>query len=100
MAMKNKPVEVQIQIYTDSPTANKVRPWSSLQQCAIRHCSQHDEWLPWDFEPPVINELTHLPVVPHIYIYVYIYIYIYTSMNQVSIGSGNELSPSRRQAII
>ena len=36
------------------------------------------------------NIITHLPLVP----------YIYASVNRVSIGSDNGLSPSRRQAII
>ena len=37
-----------------------------------------------------IDELTHLPLVPHI---------DYASVNWVSIGSGNRLSPVRRQAM-
>ena len=39
----------------------------------------------------IVNEFTHLPLVPHIYIYILV--------NQVSIGSDNDLSPIR-QAII
>ena len=39
---------------------------------------------------PRVSELTHLPIVPH----------IYTSVNSVSIDSDNDMSPIRRQAII
>ena len=48
-------------------------------------------YIPFAMNPAPI--LTHLPLVP--YIYIYIYIYIYASVNWVSIGSDNGLSPLR-----